>query len=65
MNHNFSLRKATPSWQIISIGTMKKYSVKEISTMLNFSGPASFGKYFKASQGCPPGDYLRSISEKH
>ena len=41
----------------------KKYSVKEVSTMLNFSGPSSFGKYFKAAQGCSPGEYVRSGSE--
>lgn len=38
----------------------KKYSVKEVSGMLHFSGPSSFCKYFKAAQGCPPGEYMKN-----
>ena len=37
----------------------KKYSVKEVSNLMNFSTPSSFCKYFKAAEGIAPGQYIR------
>ena len=37
----------------------KKYSVKEVSHLMNFSSPSSFCKYFKAAEGCAPGQYVK------
>ena len=42
-----------------SLLSSKKYSVKEISNLLNFSSPSSFCKYFKAAVGIPPGHFMR------
>jgi len=36
----------------------KKYSVKEISNLLNFASPSSFCKYFKSAEGISPGQYM-------
>ena len=36
----------------------KKFSVKEVSNMMNFSSASSFCKYFKAAEGCAPGHYI-------
>ena len=36
----------------------KKYSVKEISNLMNFSSPSSFCKYFKAAEGVSPGQFM-------
>ena len=38
----------------------KKYSVKEVSNMLNFSSPSSFCKYFKSAEGITPGKFMRN-----
>mgnify|MGYP002621225641 FL=1 len=37
----------------------KKYSVKEVSNLMNFSSPSSFCKYFKAAEGIAPGQYMK------
>ena len=37
----------------------KKYSVKEVSNLMNFSSPSCFCKYFKASEGMTPGQYMK------
>ncbi len=42
-----------------SLLASKKYSVKEVSIMMNFSSPSSFCKYFKAAEGCTPGQYMK------
>ena len=42
-----------------SLLASKKYSVKEVSNLMNFSSPSSFCKYFKAAEGCPPGQYMK------
>ncbi len=42
-----------------SLLASKKYSVKEVSNLMNFSSPSSFCKYFKAAEGCTPGQYMK------
>ena len=37
----------------------KKYSIKEVSNLMNFSSPSSFCKYFKAAEGITPGQYIK------
>ena len=37
----------------------KKYSIKEVSALMNFSSPSSFCKYFKAAEGMTPGQYMK------
>ena len=37
----------------------KNYSVKEVSSLMNFSSASSFCKYFKAAEGCTPGEYMK------
>lgn len=43
-----------------SLLASKRYSVKEVGAMLNFAGPSSFCKYFKAAAGCSPGEYVKN-----
>ena len=42
-----------------SLLASKKYSVKEVSNLMNFSSPSSFCKYFKAAEGVTPGYYMK------
>lgn len=35
-----------------------KYNVQQVSDMLNFPNQSFFGKYFKASVGCSPGEFM-------
>ena len=37
----------------------KKYSIKEVSNIMNFSSPSSFCKYFKAAESMTPGQYMK------
>ncbi len=39
----------------------KKYSVKEVSNLMNFSSPSSFCKFFKSGEGISPGKYMEQI----
>ncbi len=36
----------------------RRYTVQQVSGMLNFSNPSFFGKYFKAAVGCSPRRYM-------
>ncbi len=44
-----------------AILSSKKYTVKEVSNLMNFSSPSSFCKYFKSGQGLSPGKYMERI----
>lgn len=37
-----------------------RYTISQISDMLNFANPSFFGQYFKRSVGCSPADYQKS-----
>jgi|GEM_PF-3381800 len=39
----------------------KKYSIKEVSNLMNFSSPSSFCKYFKSVEGISPGKYTEQF----
>lgn len=36
----------------------RRYTVQEVSNLLNFPNASFFGKYFKAAVGCPPRKYM-------
>lgn len=40
----------------------KKYSIKEVSNIMNFSSPSGFCKYFKAAEGMTPGQFMKQNS---
>ena len=39
----------------------KKYSIKEVSNLMNFSSPSSFCKFFKSGEGMSPGKYMEQF----
>lgn len=41
----------------------EKYSIQQVSDMLNFPNQSFFGKFFKRHAGVSPKDYRRSVSE--